>query len=242
MRGGSLVTIGQAAYGVAVVSWSSWRQGPLPIPQTDPDKVRQSARDILGRPEFRPPRRSLIQAAWHWVSTQIGKLLGDLFGLGGGGAVTGAVVVAGLVVLIGFAVWLIVRHWTGSPSRRRDPRFTVSAGWRPRTAADWRAEAAAHEAAGRWRDALRARYRALVADLAGRGVVEEVPGRTSGEYQRMVDTTVPAVAGPFDQATMLFEETWYGDRPSGPDDQARFDQLAGRVLTGFPFHMAGRSG
>ena len=52
-----------------------------------------------------------------------------------------------------------------------------------RTAAQWRAEAAAHDAAGRWREALRCRYRALVAELAGRGLVEEIPGRTSGEYR-----------------------------------------------------------
>jgi hypothetical protein len=217
-----------------VFSWTIWRLRPLPAPQADPERVRQAARDILGRPEFRPPRRSLPAAAWHWLSTQIGKLLGDLFGLGGGGAATGAVVSAGLLALVVFVGWLVVRHWTGLPSRRHDAPFTVTPGWRARSAAEWRAEAAAHEAAGRWRDALRARYRALVAELAGRGLVEEIPGRTSGEYRRMVDLSVPAGAGPFDEATSLFEETWYGDRRSGPDDQVRFDRLAGRVLAGSP--------
>jgi hypothetical protein len=203
---------------------------PLPSPQVDPDKVHQAARDILGRSEFRPPRRSLPAAAWHWISTQIGKLLGHLFGLGGGGAVTGAVVGVALLALVGFMVWLAVRHWTRLGPRATDHPFTVATGWRARSAAEWRAEASAHETAGRWREALRARYRALVADLAGRGVVEEIPGRTAGEYRRMVDRAAPAVAAPFDEATGLFEETWYGNRRSGPDDQARFDQLADRVL------------
>jgi Domain of unknown function (DUF4129) len=205
---------------------------PLPSPQVDPGNVHQATRDILGRAEFRPPRRSLPSAAWHWISTQIGKLLGHLFGLGGGRAVTGAVVGAALLALVGFMVWLAVRHWTGLGSRASAPAFSVATGWRARSSAEWRAEAAALEAAGRWREALRARYRALVADLAGRGLVEEIPGRTAGEYRRMVDRTAPAVAAPFDEATGLFEETWYGARHSGPDDQARFDQLAGRVLAG----------
>jgi hypothetical protein len=146
--------------------------------------------------------------------------------------VTGAVVSAALVALVVAVGWLTLRHWTGVLARRDDHPVTVTAGWRARSAADWRAEAAVHEAAGRWRDALRARYRALVADLAGRGLIEEIPGRTSGEDRGMVDRSAPAVAGPFDEATSLFEETWYGDRRSGPDDQARFDQLAGRVLAG----------
>jgi hypothetical protein len=202
----------------------------LPSPQVDPGNVRQAARDILGRSEFRPPRRSLPSAAWRWISTQIGKLLSHVFGLGGGGAVTGAVVGVGLLALVGFVVWLAVRHWTRLGPRTADQPFGVAMGWRARSSAEWRTDAAAHEAAGRWRDALRARYRALVADLAGRGVVEEIPGRTAGEYRRLVDRAIPAVAGPFDEATGLFEETWYGNRRSGPDDQARFDHLAGRVL------------
>jgi hypothetical protein len=176
----------------------------------------------------------LIATAWHWLSTEIGKLLGGLVRLGGGGTVAGVVVAIGLAALVAAIIWLVVRHWAGLPSRRRHEPVTITAGWRARPAAEWRAEAAAHEAAGRWREALRARYRALVADLAGRGLVEEIPGRTSGEYRHQVDITVPAAADPFDEATALFEETWYGTRPSGPNDQSRFDQLADRVLTASP--------
>jgi hypothetical protein len=168
------------------------------------------------------------------VSTEIGNLLGGLVHLGGGGTVAGAVVAIGVAALVVVMVWLIVRHWPGVPARRGHRPVTIAAGRRARPADEWRAEAAAHEAAGRWREALRARYRALVADLAGRGVVDEIPGRTSGEYRRQVDVTVPAAAEPFDEATDLFEQTWYGTRPSGPHDQTRFDQLADRVLTTGP--------
>jgi len=103
---------------------------------------------------------------------------------------------------------------------------------RLRPAVDWRADAAANEAAGHWRAALRCRYRALVADLAARGLVEEVPGRTAGEYRREVGVNAPAAAGDFDGATALFEAAWYGNRPTGPDEAQRFRALEGRVLTG----------
>jgi hypothetical protein len=110
-----------------------------------------------------------------------------------------------------------------APGRPSDPR---------RPAAEWRAEAEAHETAGRWRPALRCRYRALVADLASRGLVEEVPGRTTGEYRRQVDAAVPDVAPAFDGATLLFEGAWYGGRDTGADDAARFRALEARVLAG----------
>ena len=93
-------------------------------------------------------------------------------------------------------------------------------------------EAEAHERAGEWKLALRARYRSLVADLASRGLVDEIPGRTAGEYRAEVAETVPGVASEFAGATELFERAWYGNRPTGADDAAHFRDLEQRVLTG----------
>jgi hypothetical protein len=205
--------------------------GPLPVPQPDPAQVRAQARALLRRAEFRPARRSWWSAAIHWLLKEAGKLLGDLFGIGGGSGIGAWLAIAVLAVIIGLVVLLVVRSWVRMPSDPSRPVF-VTAATAGRSALDWRAEAAAHERARRWRDALRCRYRALVADLARRGVIEEIPGRTAGEYRGAVRTTLPAVAGDFAGATELFEAAWYGDRPTGPGDQATFDQLADRVLTG----------
>jgi hypothetical protein len=125
---------------------------------------------------------------------------------------------------------LAVRFWVRLPA---DPsrQVVVTEETAARSAVDWRAEAARHERDRRWRDALRCRYRALVADLAWRGLVEEVPYRTAGEYRDLMGARAPAAAGDFNGATELFEDAWYGDRPSGPGDQAIFDDLAGRILT-----------
>jgi hypothetical protein len=101
-----------------------------------------------------------------------------------------------------------------------------------RPAAEWLADAAACEARSDWRGALRCRYRALVADLAQRGLVEEIAGRTTGEYRAAVAETLPASADLFAGATELFELAWYGDGPTDAAATARFRELADGVRAG----------
>jgi hypothetical protein len=198
----------------------------LPRPVTGGGAVREAADRILARPEFDADQRSLLARARDAVVNWLDDLLGELAG-GGGGQLVGWVVVVLLTVA---AVVFAVRFTRGA---RRDPGFVPGRPLVPRrTAAEWRAEAESHEVAGRWRPALRCRYRALVADLAARGLVEEVPGRTTGEYRRQVDVAVPDVAPAFAGATTLFEGAWYGGRPTGADEAARFRELETHVLAG----------
>jgi hypothetical protein len=103
-----------------------------------------------------------------------------------------------------------------------------------RPAADWRAEAEAHERAGAWRPAVRCRYRALVAELAARGLVDEVPGRTAGEYRHQVRRNLPDAAADFAGATELFELAWYGRAEPGAPEASRVRELSGRVLQRAP--------
>src|SRR5919197_1551513 len=69
-----------------------------------------------------------------------------------------------------------------------------------------------------------------VAALVGRGLVEEVPGRTAGEYRGEVRRNAPGAAEAFSGATDPFERAWYGRAPTGADDASHFRDLAGRVL------------
>ncbi len=205
----------------------------LPPPSNDPRRVKGLTQQILRGREFQPPKRSWLQAAWHWLGKEIGKLLSQLLGRGGGfGGSTVAVVVvlAVATVVIGLVVMTMARR--GRRRRVAGSPVVVYQGYgSSRTPAEWRAEAALHDAGGRWRDALRCRYRALIAELAGRGLVEEIPGRTSGEYRQDVKAVAPAAGRAFDGATDLFEQAWYGDRPTGRQDQDSFDDLARQVLT-----------
>jgi hypothetical protein len=204
----------------------------LPAPTDDPARVKDLTQQILRGRQFQAPKRSLLQAAWHWLATEVGRLLGQLFGGGGLGSDWGAVVVVAVVVtvVVALVVTTVARLGPGGAGRR-SPVVALRGHGPSRSPADWRAEAAAHEAAGRWRQALRCRYRALVAELVGRGLVAEIPGRTSGEYRRDVDAVAPAAGPAFGAATDLFEQVWYGDQPTGPDDQERFDELARQVLS-----------
>jgi hypothetical protein len=215
------------AWGAVALAGGAWGAGQgggeLPVPTRDPQQVREVVREVLARPEFRPPERSLVERAYDWVLEVIGRLLGAIAGSGAGGIV-GLVLLA--LVLAGVGV-LVARF-----SRGLTPSAEVAAVpvGRRRSAADWRADAEAQERAGAWREAVRSRYRALVADLAAHGLVEEVPGRTAGEYRREVGRAVPAAAADFAGATELFEVAWYGRSDTGAREAAHLRDLSDRVL------------
>ena len=199
-----------------------------PPPAPTPDEIRSGADEILSRPEFQPPPKSLYQRVMDELSERLAEVL-ELLVRGGRGAVLAWAVLA---VVVGGVVFLLVRGLRRDRSRRTGPgtEDVVIDGRRP--AADWAAEAARYEAQGQWRDALRCRYRWLIASLAGAGVVEEVPGTTAGEYRTMVGAARPAAAEPISGATDLFERAWYGDEPPGPDEARTFEELATDVLGG----------
>lgn len=192
-------------------------------PQRSPDEVRRVVRSVLARPEYHRNPPDPIERARRWVRDRLEQLLAD--------ALNGRLGLLGLAVLallLASIVFLAVRF-----GRRLtpDPAPTSAAVELPRrAAADWLAEAESYERAGAWRLALRCRYRALVAELGARGLVEEVAGRTAGEYRTEVDRNVPAVAEAFAGATELFERAWYGNYPTGPAEADRFGELSGAVL------------
>ena len=148
-----------------------WIAAELPAPDRDPRRVGRVVHEVLARHQYRRPTPSTIDRVWSEVVDRVASFLSRVVGAGVGAWFVVAVVLA-LVVL---AAWRFGRGT--SLERGRAFPATASVG---RTAEDWRAEADAHERAGEWRRALRCRYRALVAELADRGIVDEVPGRTAG--------------------------------------------------------------
>lgn len=200
----------------------------LPPPAAGADEIRRGAEEVLSRPEFQRPPKSLYQRALEAISEAISEFL-DLVVSGGRGAVVAWIV---LGVMAAAVVFLVVRGLQGD---RRRPGRTGGEGLDVevrRPAADWAAEAARHEAAGEWRDALRCRYRWMIASLAGAGLVDEIPGTTAGEYRILVGAALPRSAQPMAGATDLFERAWYGNEGTGPAEAAEFSDLAGRVVSG----------
>ena len=193
----------------------------LTQPTRRPRDVTRTVHAVLARPEYRHPGPSLLARVQHDVLDWLARVLSEAVGAGIGAWIALAVLV-GIVALV---VWRIA----GGVSRDAGHDIATS-GARRRPAADWLAEAEAHERAGEWRQAVRARYRGLVADLAGRGLLNEVPGRTAGEYRAELRDALPAASPSFTGATELFEGAWYGRRPTGEADAAHLRDLADHVL------------
>jgi hypothetical protein len=189
-----------------------------------PDGVRRVARDILARPEFRPPPQSPIDRVRQWLAQKLTELITNLLrgsGLTWIGLLAVVAVTSGLVYLAVRAA----RGTTGNPVHRGYAVLGAT-----RSTADWLAEAAACEGRGDWRGALRCRYRALVADLAARGLVEEIPGRTTGEYRAAVQRNLPRAAEDFGAATDLFEVAWYTDAETTVEESHELAAVAKRVV------------
>jgi hypothetical protein len=211
-----------------------WASGPqqLPPPSTPTDEARRAAEEILSRPEFQEPPRSLYQQALDKLGEWLGKAIDAIVGGGTGSLIAWALI----VVAIGLVGYLVVRGVQRGRRRRVDePAEGVAIDAdvdlrRPPGA--WDADAVRHEAEGNWREALRCRYRSLLSTLVRAGVLSDAPGRTSGEHRAVVRSVRPELDDPFSVATGLFERAWYGAEPTGPDEAGEFRAVADEVKAG----------
>jgi hypothetical protein len=188
------------------------------------DEVRQLADDIVARPEFQQPPENWLVRARDWVLERVGDLLSAATG-GGAGSIVGIIV---LIALVGLVAWLLIRVGRTVQADRQVAAMTIE-GVHRRSPAAWRAEAETLEAEGRWKEALRCRYRALVGDLVAERLLEDVAGRTTGELRSDLSASAPDRYDAFDAASELFELAWYADRATGPEESARFQALAASI-------------
>jgi hypothetical protein len=163
---------------------------------------------------------------------------------GSGGGVGSLLGLLLWVLLIGVVVALVfvaVRYFSDrrpSPNELGDdgddPDDDALAGTviidRSREPRGWREEAERHRADGRFRDSIRCRYRALVGDLARRGLLDEIPGRTTGEERAQLRVSSPNTVPFFREAADLFDGAWYGHIAVSVTDDDRFRQLDRDVL------------
>lgn len=206
-----------------------WLPLDLPDPAHEPADAREAADEILSRARYHwNDEPTLLDRVGDWISRQLSRLVSPL-GIEGVPVWVGWLV---LFALVGVVAWLVYRSRTGwtlgrQPEARDGSRVVVAPG---EDDVDWPAEVVRAEADGRWRDALRARYRVLVGELAAREVITDLVGRTAGELVADVRQTAPDVAGDFAAATDVFEAVWYGGDPAGPDVRDHFVALADQAL------------
>lgn len=207
-----------------------WLPLDLPDPAHEPAQAREAADEILSRPRYNwRDEPSILDRAGEWVARQLSRLVSPL-GIGGVPVWVGWLV---LFLLVGLVAWLIYRSRAGWALGGRargasdGSRVVVAPGEEDM---DWPSEVVRAEAEGRWRDAVRARYRVLVGELAAREVITDLVGRTAGEFVADVRQTAPGIAGEFAAATDVFEAVWYGGDPAGPEVRDRFVAVADQVL------------
>lgn len=203
---------------------------PLQPVDQDPDSVREAAcRIVASRVTCAPAKPPDVQPSNVGTS-------------GGGFSVFGAFLWLSLVAVVLALAYVTVRYSINrrsSAQRGRgddgtDPDVDALVGTvvidRSREPRGWRAEAEQHRAAGRYRDALRCRYRALVGDLARLGLLDEIPGRTTGEERRELRSSAPNAVPFFREGADLFDAAWYGQLAVDPGHDDRFQQIERDVL------------
>jgi hypothetical protein len=195
-------------------------------------EAAQLAREELAKEVYRDAGPGLVERLVRWLLGKAGGLLDDVAGVSPGGY-AGLVVVLLLVVVAIVAVRLKIGP-LGRQVAREEALFTG----RARSAAEHRAAADAHAAAGKWADAVRERLRAVVRSLEERAVLDERPGRTADEAASDAGLALPSCADDLRRAARLFDEIWYGGRPAGPESDATLRALDERVRATRPERVA----
>lgn len=192
------------------------------------DEAAQLAREELAKQVYRDAGPGLVERLVRWLLEQAGRLLDGAAGVSPGGY-SGLVVVLLLVAAAVVAVRLKV-----GPLGRRAAREEALFVGRTRTAAQHRAAADAHAAAGAWAEAVRDRLRAVVRSLEERAVLDERAGRTADEAAAEAGRALPSCAAGLRAAAVLFDEIWYGGRPAGPESYAALRDLDAQVQAARP--------
>lgn len=191
----------------------------LPDPQPSTAESKREASSILSGAEYQEPPKSFWETIAEWFQELLGKVFNS------GGSFWGGFAYIILALLVGAVGFLLFRMRGTSRFRTSDAGFEFDLEDR-RPPEEWLADAERFEARSEWKQALRCRFRALVGELIGLGALRDLPGRTTGEYRVEMRAFAPAAAASFVAATDLFERAWYGDEPTGPEENARFRELA----------------
>lgn len=210
-----------AAAGVVALAASA----PASAAPPDGELVDDTVRRVLERPAFDGLEETLLEQLRERVIAFVVEQLGSIFG----GATTSVVA----YVLAGLALGLLVLVAVRVARRRVRVDGTTAATADVvvrRSPGAWLEDAADARRRGDLSAAARYGYRAVVATLDARGLVEDVDGRTVGEHRRSL-----AVAGggrhlaAFDDAADVFERAWYGDEPVADVELDRVVDAARRV-------------
>lgn len=187
-------------------------------PVTTPrDPARDAVRDELLKADYHRHDPSLQQRVLDWITERIDDALNAITGDGTTGT-TGLILFLVVAVVIAASLW-----WRlGAPKRAARTALDVFGAAAPRSAAQYRADAEQHAAAGQWAEAVREQMRAVVRALEERTLLDTRPGRTADEAATEAGRMLPAHAAALTTAARTFDDIAYGERTA---DQAAYQLL-----------------
>ncbi|MFG2823621.1 DUF4129 domain-containing protein [Kitasatospora sp. NPDC048365] len=188
---------------------------PVTVPR---DPAREAAERELLNPAYHHNDPGVIDRLMDWISDRVDEVfdsVGTPFDTGATAAVVGILLLLALVAVLWWRL--------GAPARRARSQDTLFASEGPRSAAQHRAAAADHAAAGEWADAVREQMRALVRGLEERALLDPRPGRTADEAAGEAGRTLPEHAAALTDAARVFDDIAFGERTA---DQNAYRALA----------------
>jgi hypothetical protein len=224
--------------------------------QTDP---RLAAQQILAQDEFRAALPHAEAAAepepketptwwtrfWKWVARQLRKLAerkGDDPADHKGVAITGGIAQWVTWVLVGLAAVVLIILVVQLLLRRKPAELAPGAGGGAgapgegealdalaKPASVWGGEADALAAQGRFREAMRALYLALLATLHRRGAIDYHPTLSNWDYCDHFRGETSELA-PFRELTLRFDFGWYGRLGADREGYGHFRALCAPLL------------
>ena len=151
-------------------------------------------------------------------------MLDAISGVAGGGFVASVILIAAVVLV----VVMLLRFGKGVQRDAPTPAARVRTGGAgARTTGDRRRRNTKPWDDGETRcGVVTARW----SRARGNGLLDDVPGKTTGEERADIARAVPDASPSFAEATALFDEVWYGDAPTGPAETERLRSLSDAVL------------
>lgn len=210
----------------------TFRLTDVPV-DIDRDTARRAAAAELSDPKYRDARPNVLQEAGQWLGDQLAKLVNSLSSVVPGGIFGLLLILVLLIVLV-----VVIRLRTGKVARAARAERAVF-GDKRQSADDYRRSAAEAAAAGRYDDAVRDRFRAVVRSLEERALLDVRSGRTADEAAAEAGALLPNVAAELRQGARLFDDVHYGGREGTEAAYRTLSELDERCRRERPVAMAG---
>src|SRR5262245_21184947 len=177
----------------------------LAPPPVGRDEARELARRELQKQIYQSDKPSFLERMEQKIRDWVNSLLHYLPGYhtGGEGGWVALIVLVLVLVLVAVAIFWRIGNIRGNAAERG-----ALLGEGHTTAADHRAAAERHAAAGEWPDAIRERLRAVARDLEERVIVEPRPGRTADELATEAGVALPDHADELAAGVRIFDDVW----------------------------------